>query len=323
MLETPPGKWGSSLQRIGMVANLEKPRVRETALEIIHYLENRQVQVLISHRKAAALGCPAKGVAEDEVVTAQALLALGGDGTLLRAARLVARTGTPILGINLGHLGFLTEIELAELYPALDKLLAGAYRVEERMMLQGSVERSEQVLSCTALNDIVITKGAFSRMLRLEVYIDTAYLDTYPADGLIVSSPTGSTAYSLSAGGPLVSPQLQVMILTPICPHTLYARPLVVPGEQAIRVCVHAPGAEVMLTVDGQQGLHLRDGDVIKVTRAGTPTRLIRLQNNTFFSLVREKLKEGGSRQEDENPAPAINPEADSRDAHSHPGSTG
>ncbi|WP_338826599.1 NAD(+)/NADH kinase [Neomoorella thermoacetica] len=311
------------MQRIGMVANLEKPRVRETALDIINYLERRNVRVLISTRKAAALGCPEKGVAEEEVIAAEGLLALGGDGTLLRAARLVAPAGTPILGINLGHLGFLTEIELTELYPALDKLLAGAYRIEERMMLRGTVQRPEKALTCTALNDIVVTKGAFSRMLRLEVYIDTAYLDTYPADGLIVSSPTGSTAYSLSAGGPLVSPQLQVMILTPICPHTLYTRPLVVPGEQEIRVCVHAPGAEVMLTVDGQQGLHLRDGDVIRVTRARTPARLIRLQDNTFYSLVREKLKEGGSRQDDENPAATVNPETDSKYPHSHPGSTG
>ncbi|MBC7324237.1 MAG: NAD(+)/NADH kinase, partial [Moorella sp. (in: Bacteria)] len=168
---------------------------------------------------------------------------------LLRAARVVAGAAIPILGVNLGHLGFLTEIELAELYVALDRLLAGDYRLEERMMLRGAVRREDQILDCLALNDVVITKGAFSRMLRLEVYVGPDYLDTYPADGLIISSPTGSTAYSLSAGGPLVSPELQVMILTPICPHTLYSRPLVVAGEQQINIHVHAQGAEVMLTV--------------------------------------------------------------------------
>ncbi|MDK2817188.1 NAD(+)/NADH kinase [Moorella sp. ACPs] len=311
------------MQQIGMVANLDKPRAREVALEIMAYLEDRGAKVLVSTSKAAALGCPEKGVPEKELAGADCLLALGGDGTLLRAARIVAGAATPILGVNLGHLGFLTEIELAELYPALDKLLAGDYRLEERMMLQGAVRRPDRVLYCQALNDVVITKGAFSRMLRLEVYIGPAYLDTYPADGLIISSPTGSTAYSLSAGGPLVSPQLQVMILTPICPHTLYSRPLVVPAEQQIRVHVHAQGAEVMLTVDGQQGWRLENGDVVTVTRWEVPTRLIRLKNNTFYSLVREKLREGGSRHYDESQAPAADPGNYIQDPGNYPGTAG
>ncbi|CEP66086.1 Inorganic polyphosphate/ATP-NAD kinase [Moorella glycerini] len=311
------------MQCIGIVANLDKPRVREVALELMDYLEGRGVRAVVSTSKAAALGCPEKGVPEKELAGADCLLALGGDGTLLRAARIVAGAATPILGVNLGHLGFLTEIELAELYPALDKLLAGDYRLEERMMLQGTVRRPDQALNCQALNDVVITKGAFSRMLRLEVYIGPAYLDTYPADGLIISSPTGSTAYSLSAGGPLVSPELQVMILTPICPHTLYSRPLVVPGEQQIRVHVHAQGAEVMLTVDGQQGWHLENGDVITVTRAGVPTYLIRLKNNTFYSLVREKLREGGNRQYDESQAPAVDSGNNSQHPGNYPGTAG
>lgn len=131
----------------------------------------------------------------------------------------------------------------------------------------------------------------------MEVFISSAYLDTYPADGMIVSSPTGSTAYSLSAGGPLVTPELRVMILTPICPHTLYARPLVVPGQNQIEIHVHAPEVEVMLAVDGQQGLSLKNGDVVTVTEANTLTRLIRLKDNTFYGLIREKLQEGGKRQ--------------------------
>lgn len=285
------------MRLVGMVANLDKQGACEVALGIIAYLEDRGVKTIIARKQAVALGRPELGVAEQEMQAAECLLALGGDGTLLRAARQVCATATPILGINLGRLGFLTEVELSDLYPALDKLLAGHYRTEERMMLQSTVNRPDQVLTCTALNDIVVTKGAFPRLLSLEVYISSAYLDTYPADGLIVSSPTGSTAYSLSAGGPLLTPDLRVMLLTPICPHTLYARPLVVPGKHKIEIHVHAPEVEVMLAVDGQQGLNLKNGDVVTVTEAGTLTRLIRLQDNTFFGLVRQKLQEGGNRQ--------------------------
>ncbi len=280
-----------------MVANLEKTEVREIALEVIGYLETRGVEVLLPRQQAANLRRPERGVSEGELKSADCLLALGGDGTLLRAARQVSDVATPILGINLGRLGFLTEVESTEIYPALDKLLAGDYRTEERMMLKGTVRQTDKILTCTALNDIVVTKGAFPRLLSLEVFINLAYLDTYPADGMIISSPTGSTAYSLSASGPLVTPDLRVMILTPICPHTLYARPLIVPGKHQIEIHVHAPKVEVMMAVDGQQGLSLKDGDVVTVTEANNLTRLIRLKDNTFYDLVRKKLQEGGNRQ--------------------------
>ncbi|MDN5346921.1 MAG: kinase [Clostridia bacterium] len=282
------------MQSFGLVINLGKKRVKKVTPELINWLEARGKQVFLPINKAGILGCPERGIAEERLGETDCLIALGGDGTLLRAARLVSDSGTPILGVNLGHLGFLTEIELGELYPALTELLAGNFSIEERMMLQSEVLREEKTLAgYRALNDVVITKGAFSRMLRLEVYVRGAYLDTYPADGLILSTPTGSTAYSLSAGGPLVAPELEVTILTPICPHTLYARPLVVPAGQEVRVHVHAQGAEVMLTVDGQQGLHLQDGDVILVNRAHMPARLVRLKERSFYALVREKLREG------------------------------
>lgn len=265
------------------------------------WLEKRGVQPLVLESTAEMLGCPQRGAGPHELAEADCLLSLGGDGTLLRAARLVADKGTPILGVNLGHLGFLTEIELNELFPSVERLLAGDFSIEERMMLQSHLWRGERKTSFIALNDVVITKGAFSRMLKLEVYVGTDYLDTYTADGLIVSSPTGSTAYSLSAGGPLVSPELEVMILTPICPHTLYARPLVVPGDQEIHVKVYTAGAEVMLTVDGQQGMQLNHGDQVVTSRASIPTRLVRLRERSFYSLVREKLREGGSRHRNRN----------------------
>jgi len=290
------------LQRIALIANHSKPQVYGVARDLMAWLERRGVEPLVPAGTAEGIGCPERGIGAEGLARADCVLSLGGDGTLLQAARLVAKMGIPILGVNLGHLGFLTEIELNELFPSLERLLRGDFRIEDRMMLSACLERDGRKTSFTALNDVVITKGAFSRMLRLEVYVDEAYLDTYPADGLIVSSPTGSTAYSLSAGGPLVSPELQVMIITPICPHTLYARPLVVRGDREIRVRVHAPGAEVMLTVDGQQGVHLDDGDEVLTSRAETPARLIRLQGRSFYSLVREKLREGGNRHSLEEP---------------------
>lgn len=289
------------MRKIGLIANHNKPQVRPVTLELMDWLEKRGVQPLILESTAAMLGCPQRGAGPRELAEADCLLSLGGDGTLLRAARLVADRGTPILGVNLGHLGFLTEIELNELFPSVERLLAGDFRLEERMMLHTCLRRGERRASFVALNDVVITKGAFSRMLRLEVYVGGDYLDTYTADGLIISSPTGSTAYSLSAGGPLVSPELEVMILTPICPHTLYARPLVVPGERKIQVKVYSAGAEVMLTVDGQQGMQLNHNDEIVASRAGTPARLVRLGERSFYSLVREKLREGGSRHRHRN----------------------
>lgn len=288
------------MYKIGIVANLDKPRVKKTVIEIIDFLLKRNISVLVPSDKAVILGHPEVGISEEELKNADYLLALGGDGTLLQAARIVTGFSTPILGINFGRLGFLTEIEIGEIYSSLEKLLGGHYQIEKRMMLQGTVERKGEFFTCNALNDIVVSKGSFSRMLSFEVFIDSAYLDTYPADGLIISSPTGSTAYSLSAGGPLVSPELKLMILTPICPHTLYARPMVIPGDKRIKVLVHAPGAETMLTVDGQQGFNIKNGDVLTVTEANTVTSLIRLKNNTFYGLVREKLREGARRNNDE-----------------------
>jgi len=281
------------LEKIGFIANLDKSGVGEVALRLARWLEQRGVKPLILKSNSVKLGCPWWGAEPEALAKADCVLSLGGDGTLLRAARILAPWGTPILGVNLGHLGFLTEIEVKELFPAIEQLLLGHFHIEERMMLVSFLVRQGSQKEFWALNDVVITKGAFSRMLKLKVYIGPHYLDTYRADGLIISSPTGSTAYSLSAGGPLVSPQLQVMILTPICPHTLYARPLVVPAEQEIRVTVYTAGAEVMLTVDGQQGINLMHEDEVVTTRAPFSARLIRLRERSFYSLLREKFREG------------------------------
>jgi len=219
------------------------------------------------------------------------LVVLGGDGTLLSMARAVGELGTPIVGVNLGDLGFLTATTLDEMFPALDALLRGEMVIEERMLLAARVRRHGDVAgSWLALNDAVITKAAMSRIINLSVSIGGQHAILYRADGLIVSTPTGSTAYSLSAGGPILYPTLDGIVLTPICSHTLTNRPIVVPGGLEVHVTLLA-SQEVMLTIDGQIGFPLREDDVVEVGRAAAAIRLVRFKD--FFSVLRTKLKWG------------------------------
>lgn len=216
---------------------------------------------------------------------------LGGDGTLLRAARRAAATGTPLLGINLGHLGFLTEAEEPEAYEAVDEILGGRYTLDERLMLEVSLRRGGKVhATYLALNEAVIAKGPLARMIEVVAYVDNLNVATYPADGIILATPTGSTAYSLSAGGPVVHPNLDVLLLTPICPHTLYARALMVSAQSEVRVplgrCLSAT-----LTVDGQEGTMLEPGDEVVVTRAAVAARLVRREGWSFYDVVRRKFQ--------------------------------
>lgn len=243
---------------------------------------------------ARAIQCSSAGTSESEVVSqADVLLILGGDGTLLNGARSAAPLGTPVLGINLGGLGFLTELEPSDVYSGLERLLAGQYRIDERMMLKATVIRNNaETESVYALNDVVISKGAFSRMIRLETQVRGASVATYPADGLIIATPTGSTAYSLSAGGPVVSPEIRAIIITPICPHTLYSRPLIVSASEKIAVFLRSKGAEVMLTIDGQRGLKLDNSDKVVIEAAEFGAKLVRIKGRGFFEVLQQKLQD-------------------------------
>jgi NAD+ kinase len=283
------------MRNIGLVVNLGKQEVAPLVEQIIDWLTARGCRVVMAHDTAIALGHPEMGLPREQLVQiAEVMLVLGGDGTLLRCAREAAPRGIPLLGINFGHLGFLTEIDAPELWPGLEKLLAGQYSVEERMMLEARVLRGGQtVQQVTGLNDAVITKGAFARLIFLETYVDEHLVTTYPADGLIVATPTGSTAYSLSAGGPLVTPELDLMVVTPICPHSLWARPLVIKATSQVKVIIRSKQGEVMLTVDGQQGYKLEFNDMVLVRQSAHRARLIRLKKRSFFYLLRQKLSEG------------------------------
>jgi NAD+ kinase len=221
------------------------------------------------------------------------VIVLGGDGTLLSVARAASDRPVPILGVNLGTLGFLTEITLDELFAALERVLAGEVRVEARMRLDVRALREGRELGrFLALNDAVLTQADLARMIDLETRADGSEVTTYHADGLIVATPTGSTAYSLSAGGPIVLPQLEAFLLTPICPHTLTQRPLVLPYSSHIEICVRSRN-EVQLTVDGQEGIALREGDVVSVRRSDHPVRLIASPFRSHFEILREKFHWG------------------------------
>jgi NAD+ kinase len=226
--------------------------------------------------------------------TADALVVLGGDGTLLAASRLLDRT-VPLLGVNFGSLGFLTEIGLSDLYPTLAAVLDGAYEHEERRLLHAVAHRAgKDDIAADVLNDVVITKAGPSRIIELEVQVDGEFVSAFRADGLIVSSPTGSTAYNLAAGGPIVHPSLAATVLTPICPHTLAHRPLVVGDACVIDVRLRdARGVEVYTAFDGQQSFALADGDGVTVTASPRRLRLVKVPGRRYYEVLRTKLKWG------------------------------
>jgi NAD+ kinase len=281
------------MKKIAIFAKVHDPRCRGVASELITWLDERGLIPLVEPHLARHLGCKEINSA-DIPDQADLVVVLGGDGTLISGARLVGDREAPILGVNLGSLGFLTEITLDELYPALESCLEGDYRVSDRMMLRATVERDgKEVEEHQVLNDVVINKGALARIVDLETTVNGTYLTTFKADGLIISTPTGSTGYSLSADGPIVHPELDCLIITPICPHTLTNRPIVVAGDALITVELQSVNEDVLLTLDGQVGVELKYGDVIRIRKAEHRTRLVMSRSKDYFEVLRTKLKWG------------------------------
>lgn len=225
------------------------------------------------------------------LVNADAAIVLGGDGTILRCARDASKTNTPILGINLGTLGFLAEVEPADIEPALNKLLAGDYSVEYRFMLDAQIERrGKKVNELSALNDIVVSRSSFKRIVATDVFVDDSFAGHYDGDGLIVATPTGSTGYNLSAGGPIVDSSLFVSIITPICPHTSFSTPMVVPGTKIIKIKFKDSFSQCsMLTMDGQQGFDLEPDDTVIIKASDKKTGLIKIGNTDFYEMLCKK----------------------------------
>lgn len=285
------------IKNVGLIINYHKKQPIILAKEIIKWLTERNIKVYIPEEEALNLNLPIHISDEKICENIDCMLVLGGDGTLLRSARFLAGYDVPILGVNLGRLGFLTEIEVGEVYVYLEELIKGRYSIEERSMLFARVMRDEKCIGESfALNDLVINKGSFARLITLEVFLEKEYISSYSADGIIISTPTGSTAYSLSAGGPLVYPQLDVNIITPICPHSFYSRPIVIPSNQTVKVHVRAVKADAKLTVDGQCGFQLEDKDQIWINKSDYVTKLIKIKGRSFFEILSQKLKvDGGS----------------------------
>jgi len=283
------------MKQVAIFAKVHDPRCQGVASELIAWLEERGCVPLVEGHLARHMRS-ANGLTDEQIRDqAELVVVLGGDGTLISVARLFSGRQVPILGVNLGSLGFLTEITVEELYPALERCLRGELRISERMMLEVIVTRgSTELTRCHVLNDAVINKGAIARIIDLETRVNNYSLTTFKADGLIISTPTGSTGYSLSAGGPIVHPLMRCILITPICPHTLTNRPVMVADESVVTIVVKAAFDEkVYLTLDGQVGVDLLEGDTVEVRNAQKTTALVSSPDKDYFAILRAKLKWG------------------------------
>ncbi len=280
-----------SIRNVGIIANIYKEKAAEYARILKEWIEARGVGVYLENDIAGRLGeaggCGMNRLAE----LSDMIVVFGGDGTLLMAARNLRQSAVPLLGVNLGGFGYLTVVNLQEMLSDMEKILRGDYRIEKRMMLDIVVTRKGvQTSETSVLNDAVISRGNSRRMIEMETRVDDRYLTTYRADGLIVSTPTGSTAYSLSAGGPIISPQLDSIILNPICPHTLTNRPVILPAGSTVFISTRVRNGEAALALDGQVVLALSQDDVVEVRKSKYVTTLIDSPNRSYFEILRTKL---------------------------------
>jgi NAD+ kinase len=286
------------ISRVGVVAKSRLQAATPSLIDVESWLTAHRIDAIFETATAALMPPnPQRRVAEKEalVVDVGLVLVLGGDGTLLSMADAIGRAGVnvPILGVNFGSLGFLTEVTLPELYPALEAALAGHARIEERLMLAATITGATPAADI-AVNDVVINKGARSRLIDLSIWLSDGLVTNIRADGLIIATPTGSTAYNLAAGGPIVQPSVDALVLTPIAPHTLTNRPIVIPSSSTVRVKPALDERdEVFVTFDGQAGCKLSAGDEISVCRAAQPMRLVRPATRSYFEVLREKLNWG------------------------------
>lgn len=283
----------SRIRDVGLVAHRTKPHATEAAAALIPLLLERGIVVRMDATAAAMLPEAVRHrIAVGPWSAAGLGIVLGGDGTLLGAARRVATSATPLLGVNLGGLGFLTELTLADLPGELDRILAGDFTVERRTMLRADVLNAGGIprASSLAFNDAVVTQPAVAKGIRLTLFVDDDEVGTFLSDGLIVSTPSGSTAYSLSAGGPLLTPSIDALIITPICPHTLSVRPIVVEGDSRIIIAMAEPGTHARLSLDGQDDFDVTSTERVRVTRARETASLVRLRQRSFLSVVCARL---------------------------------
>lgn len=283
------------IQTVGIISRPRRTDIAGVAPGLLAWLRKQGVNVFCDSETAECLPSSCNVKTREEIpAISDLLIVLGGDGTLLAAARLVGKRSVPILPVNLGGLGFLTSVTLDDLYPVLEQAIKGQARYSERVILESRVMRQGKPFHCArALNDAVLNKAALARIIDLELRVNGEFVTNYKADGLIVATPTGSTAYSLSAGGPIMYPIVSAFVITPICPHTLTNRPLVIPDNAKIEIGFAAGEAPIYLTLDGQVGVELHANDVVALSAAPERLRLVRPQEKTYFSVLRDKLKWG------------------------------
>lgn len=281
------------MQTIAVFPNPTKAHAGEILGRVVSFFHDKNVRLLLPQKAAAHFGYEALGSAQIADESLDLALTIGGDGTLLGACRKVAPKGVPVCGVNIGRLGFLADIELPELEEKLEKILWRDYRLEERLMLDAFVRRGgEQRCIGHAINDVVVNKGGVARMLALELFVDDAPVAEYEADGLIVSTATGSTGYSLSAGGPIINPRVKVLLITPICPHTLNGRPLLIAEEETVRIRIGAQHEDILLSFDGQDSERLLPGDEVLVRKAPLAAKIVKFEDKNYYLTMREKLWE-------------------------------
>lgn len=284
------------MHRVGIIANPARPVVAELIPQLVRLVTSRSGNPILAADLAASAGeaaarreCVVVDSDERTVEDVDWVIAIGGDGTLLKTARLVGASGTPILGVNSGKLGFMMQTTPGDLGDTLERVFDGRYTLDKRLVLQGRIANG----TFSALNDIVIDKGAICRVIELGIYINDEYVNDVMADGLIVSTPTGSTAYSLAAGGPILAPDMEAIVVSPICPHTLSNRAMVLAARDRIRIEVRADHPDLLLTVDGQENVVIQPGSTVELFRADHTIHLIRFTDRSFYDVLRTKLKWG------------------------------
>ena len=290
----------SSIKRIGIVLKPHQPQALQTICDLVIWLAERGITLvggpdLERERIEHQTGCPVPQV-ESENIASQVdlMLVLGGDGTMIATARMIGDHEVPVLGINYGGLGYLAEFRIEELFTALESILSGSFAIEQRVMLAVELWRGEETVTRNrVLNDVVINKSALARIIEIEASLNTHFVNSFRADGLIVSTPTGSTAYNLSAGGPVIYPSMNAVVITPICPFTLSNRPIVVPDESVIELRLITQNEDVALTLDGQVGFPLKPEDRVVIRKSSNTFNLVQPMNRNYFDVLRDKLRWG------------------------------
>jgi NAD+ kinase len=290
----------STIKKIGIVLKPHQPDALRTICELAIWLSARGIELvggpeIERERIEHETGCAVKEMPQELIAeSVDLILVLGGDGTMIAAARMLGNKEVPVLGVNYGGLGYLAEFRIEELYVALESILTGDYRLEQRVMLAVELMRGdEQITRNRVLNDVVINKSALARIIEIDAYMNQQFVNSFRADGLIVSTPTGSTAYNLSAGGPVIYPSMQAVVVTPICPFTLSNRPIVIPDESIIELVLKTENEDVALTLDGQVGVPLKAGDRVVISKSQTSFNLVQPANRNYFEVLRDKLRWG------------------------------